>query len=127
MTLGNRIEYVMKSAHYTQSGLANRLKVNPSSVSTWISGRTNPTPQTLQQISDVLGCNYDYLASEIGDPFPPRSHAEEIGAIAKAASYNDPEEAADFFKQLLGGMTDSEILLLYEIFRRHFPQTKKED
>lgn len=38
------------------------------------------------------------------------------------AARHDPEEAAKFFRALLEDMSDAEIVLMYEILRRHFPQ-----
>ena len=56
--------------------------------------------------------------------FMPKTRGQEISEIVKSASTNDPEEAVKFFTNLLSEMTDAEILLMYEVFKRHFPDKK---
>ena len=63
----------------------------------------------------------EWLRTGSGDMFNPVSRGEEIGSIVAAAAKNDPETAVKFFTSLFEGMTDAEIVLMYEIFKRHFP------
>lgn len=64
----------------------------------------------------------EWLRTGQGDIFQPVGRGEEIGQIVRSAANRDPEEAVSFFRGLLEGMSDAEILLMYEVFKRHFPQ-----
>lgn len=64
----------------------------------------------------------EWLRTGQGDIFQPVGRGEEIGQIVRSAAQKDPEEAVSFFRGLLDGMSDAEILLMYEVFKRHFPQ-----
>lgn len=63
----------------------------------------------------------EWLRTGQGDIFQPVGRGEEIGQIVRSAAQTDPEEAVSFFRTLLEGMSDAEILLMYEVFKRHFP------
>ena len=72
-------------------------------------------------ISEKFGINLAWIKCESEDMYPPKTRGQEIGEIVKAAAQHDPEEATKFFTSLLEGMSDAEIVLMYEIFKRHFP------
>lgn len=73
-------------------------------------------------ISEKFGVSLAWIKCESEEMYPPKTRGQEIGEIVAAASKNDPEEAVKFFTNLLSGMTDAEIVLMYEIFKRHFPE-----
>ena len=66
--------------------------------------------------------NEEWLRTGKGDMFIPKTRGQEIGDIVKAAAQHDPETAAKFFTSLFEEMSDAEIVLMYEIFKRHFPE-----
>ena len=66
--VSGRIKIVMAGNSLTQTSLAKALRVNQSSVSLWLSGRANPSPQSLQQIADKYGYNFDWLSTGEGEP-----------------------------------------------------------
>lgn len=72
-------------------------------------------------ISEKFGVNLYWIKGESDEMFPPKTRGQEIGEIVKAAAQRDPEEAQRFFSGLLEDMSDAEIVLMYEIFKRHFP------
>lgn len=67
-TIGDRIRIIMDANNLKQTGLAEALQVNQSSVSMWLSGRSKPSAQTIQQICDKYGYNRDWLANGVGEP-----------------------------------------------------------
>ena len=77
-------------------------------------------------ISEKFGVSLSWLKCESEDMYPPRNRGQEIADIVKAASEHDPETAAKFFSSLLEEMSDAEIVLMYEIFKRHFGTVEKE-
>lgn len=48
--------------------MAERLGIKSASISTWRSGKTNPSSQTIQQIADTFGYNRDWIATGQGEP-----------------------------------------------------------
>lgn len=105
------------------STFARELGVTPAYISK-LKNAPNRVPgsRTISDICRVFGVNEKWLRSGEGKMFLPRPRGEEIGDIVKAAARHDPEEAAKFFRALLEDMSDAEIVLMYEILRRHFPQ-----
>lgn len=57
--------------------------------------------------------------------FVPKSLYQEMGEIVQAASRVNPEKARKFFDYLLDGMTEADVLLMYQIFCRTFPDLIK--
>ena len=85
-------------------------------------GLTQLKENKIPLICGAYNVNETWLRTGDGEVFIPKTRGQEIGEIVAAASKNDPEEAVKFFTNLLSGMTDAEIVLMYEIFKRHFPE-----
>ena len=85
-------------------------------------GLTQLKENKLQLICNAYHVNEDWLRYGTGTVFLPQSRDDEIADIVKAAAQHDPEKAAKFFTDLFGNMSDGEIVLMYEIFRKHFPE-----
>lgn len=100
---------------------ASRLGINSASISMWRSGKTTPSAQTIQHISDIFGFNRDWIATGEGDPrslapvekqvIEYLSHAIKyrsssvdrfIRAVAQAAAHNPEalDPAIDFLESL---------------------------
>lgn len=58
----------MSENNLNQTKLGNFLGINPANVSMWLSGRTKPSAQTIQQICDKFGYNPDWLTTGEGEP-----------------------------------------------------------
>lgn len=65
--LGRRIAFA-RGKKFTQSSLAKELGITRSSVSQWEGGTTEPTPENLRSIAILTGVDYDWLATNRGDP-----------------------------------------------------------
>lgn len=122
-TIGDRITLIIKKQGMNQSDFAKALKITPSSVSTMISGKSNPSAQTIQQICDKFGYNPEWLTTGEGDPLRENSRSDQlaatlgrilgrqdsatsklIGSIALALSQlNDAQSAAviDFMTEII--------------------------
>ena len=59
------LKQARKEAGFTQEQLANRINTNIHSVQNWEQGRTLPEYATLFQLTEILGCNMDYLFGNI--------------------------------------------------------------
>lgn len=73
-------------------------------------------------ICNAYNVNEQWLRTGQGNMFLPKTRAQEIDEIVRNAATRDPEESVKFFTELLGDMTDAEIAIMYEVFRRHFPK-----
>ena len=52
------------SNNLTQKGLAEKLKVERTTVTMWENGYSMPNIQTLKKIAEILGCSVDDLIKE---------------------------------------------------------------
>lgn len=85
-------------------------------------GATQLKENKIPLICNAYNVNEQWLRTGQGDMFLPKTRAQEIGEIVRNAATRDPEESVKFFTELLGDMTDAEIAIMYEVFRRHFPR-----
>lgn len=118
----NRIKKIRKSLMLNQQEFGDRIGVKQSTVTAYECGHRIPMDVTINSICREFNVSEKWLRTGEGEPFLPKTMGEEIGEIVKAASKNNPEEATRFFTALLEGMSEAEILLMYEVFRRHFPK-----
>lgn len=79
-TIGDRIRIIMESNNLKQSGFAEALGVNQSSVSMWLSGKSNPSSQTIQQICDKFSYNPEWLSTGEGEPILQKSRSDQLAA-----------------------------------------------
>lgn len=85
-------------------------------------GATQLKENKIPLICNAYNVNEQWLRTGQGNMFLPKTRAQEIDEIVRNAATRDPEESVKFFTELLGDMTDAEIAIMYEVFRRHFPK-----
>ena len=117
----NRIKQIRKPFNLNQEDFGKRIGAKQSTVTAYECGNRVPMDVTITSICREFGVNEEWLRTGKGEMFLPKSRGQEIGEIVKAAAQHDPETAAKFFSSLLEEMSDAEIVLMYEIFKRHFP------
>lgn len=61
MSIGKRIANCRKKKNLTQQDLASTLFVTDKTVSSWESGRTEPSLEILMNLSEILDCSISYL------------------------------------------------------------------
>lgn len=123
--MNDRIKALRKTVKKNQTDFGAMMGVSLSAVQKWESGENIPTDTAISLMCQKTNANENWLRTGEGEMFLPKSRGDEIADIVKAASTVDPEEAAAFFTDLFKGLSDGEIILMYEILRRHFPQDKK--
>lgn len=122
----NRIKQIRKHYNLNQEDFGKRIGAKQSTVTAYECGNRVPMDVTITSICREFGVNEEWLRTGKGEMFLPKSRGQEIGEIVKAAAQHDPETAEKFFSSLLEEMSDAEIVLMYEIFKRHFGTTEKE-
>ena len=116
-----RIKKIRKMNSLTQTEFGERIGVKGNTVTGYETGLRSPSDAIIVSICREFGVNEEWLRTGNGEIFIPKTRGQEIGEIVQSASKNDPEEAVKFFTNLLEDMSDAEIMLMYEIFKRHFP------
>ena len=122
----NRIKQIRKHFNLNQEDFGKRIGAKQSTVTAYECGNRVPMDVTITSICREFGVNEEWLRTGKGEMFLPKSRGQEIGEIVKAAAQHDPETAAKFFSSLLEEMSDAEIVVMYEIFKRHFGTTEKD-
>ena len=122
----NRIKQIRKHYNLNQEDFGKRIGAKQSTVTAYECGNRVPMDVTITSICREFGVNESWLRTGEGEMFMPKSRGQEIGEIVKAAAQHDPDTAAKFFSSLLEEMSDAEIVLMYEIFKRHFGTSEKE-
>lgn len=120
----DRIREIRIANKLKQSEFGDRLGIKGNTVTGYETGVRTPSDAVIVSICREFGVNEDWLRNGTGEMYPPKTRGQEISEIVKAASTNDPEEAVKFFTNLLSEMSDAEILLMYEVFKRNFPDKK---
>lgn len=112
-TIGDRISIVMQDAGINQTDLAKRLGTNPSSVSSWVSGRYNPSSQTITQICEAFGVNPEWLKDGIGDKDGRSPLSKEASNyLGHAVTHNSTEKDA-----LLRAIANADSATIAEVCR----------
>ena len=121
----NRILQLRKTVlNLSRAKFGEAIGMSDSEIKNIENGVTQLKENKIPLICNAYNVNEEWLRTGIGEMFMPKTRGQEISEIVKAASTNDPEEAVKFFTNLLSEMTDAEILLMYEVFKRHFPDKK---
>ena len=120
--IGDQIKGIRKALDMTQSEFAEAINLSRNYIAMIEIGQREPSERTIADICEKFNVREEWLRTGQGDIFQPMGRGEEIGQIVRSAAHRDPEEAVSFFRGLLEGMSDAEILLMYEVFKRHFPR-----
>lgn len=119
-TINERFVQAIDALGIKKTQAAKAAKITDASMSTICSGKTTPSTQTITLFCQAFFINQEWIETGNGQMFIPQRGAAEAGEIAAAATRNNPEEARAFFTDLYNGLSEAEILLMYEIFKKHF-------
>lgn len=119
----DRLFQLRKSAlNLSRAKFGEPIGMTDSEIKNIENGLTQLKDTKIPLIVEKYNVSETWLRTGEGEMFLPRTRGEEIGAIVKAAARHDPEAAHQFMAGLVSDLTDAEIVLLYEIFLRHFPE-----
>lgn len=119
-TINDRFRQVREALHKSQDVFAQEAGRTRSEIKNIEYGKTSPKEEVIKSVCKTHGINETWLRTGEGEMFLPKTRAEEIGEIVRGAAQADPEEAVKFFQSLLDGMSDAEIVLMYQMFKKHF-------
>lgn len=99
----NKIKEARKAAGLSQKYVAMTLGIAAPSVSNWESGKTQPTPENLKALAELLGVSVDYLLGR--DDLQHASHNPIEGNIHVTGNFGQGKsklaaESAQAFQQL---------------------------
>lgn len=116
----DRIYHLRKEVKgLSREDFANAIGMSASELRNVENGVTTLKENKVPILCSVYNVREEWLRTGEGPMHPPQNQDDEIADIVKAASQQDPEKAVKFFQDLLRGMSDAEIVLLYEIFKKH--------
>lgn len=78
MDIAERIRIIMKECGLKQVDLANAASVNPAAISQIVSGKTNPSAQTVQMIADAYGYSAEWIMTGEGEPRAQKNRKQQI-------------------------------------------------
>ena len=86
--IGNRIKSARENRKLSVEKVAKKMKIEPSLLEDWESGRNEPDTKSARKLSDILGVSSDYIifgvdnASGIHTMFPSKTGPQPAGADA---------------------------------------------
>ncbi len=89
----NRIKFVRESLGLTLEAFGSRIGVTRSAISNIENGRREPTNQLVASICREFHVSEEWIRTGSGDPFPPKSRAQEIADYANAMLEDSPMSA----------------------------------
>lgn len=75
MTLGERIDEIMRIKGYTKNFVANKIGIHPSTLNNWIIGKTTPDNLKLDILGDFLSVNTNWILTGEGEPYKKANEA----------------------------------------------------
>ena len=121
----DRILYLRKTfLHMSRESFASAIGMSGSEIRNIENGITVLKENKIPLLCSTYCIREEWLRTGEGEMIAPQSRGEAIGVIVKAAAQHDPEQALRFMLDLVSGLSDAEIVLLYEIFQRHFHPDK---
>ena len=118
--LSARMLQIRKAEGLSQAAFGKKLNLSQNFIWAVENGQREPSDRTISDICREFNVSETWLRTGEGEMHLPKSRGEEIGEIVRGAAQTDPEEAVKFFQSLLDGMSDAEIVLMYQIFKKHF-------
>lgn len=113
-TIGERIKYIRKDCNcLTLDKFGQTIGISNAAVSALESGKNNPSEQTIKLICREFGVNEMWLRTGSGEPYAPKSRAQEITEfVGKTIASGSPMQQA--FISVLARTTVDE----WELFER---------
>lgn len=125
-TILDRLRTVLRETGNSQTKLGELLHVTPQYIWKIMNKDCEPSERLILAVAKEFGVNEEWLRNGTGEPHPPKTRGAEIGEIAASAVKSDPEAARKLFTGIFEDLTDGEILLMAEIFNRHFQKKEKD-
>lgn len=127
-TSGDRLRTVRQKLGLSQSDFGKPIGMGRGEVANIEYGLTEIKEVKIPLICNVYGISETWLRTGEGEMMTATSSGDRYGEIIAGATKQDIAKAKKFFGAMFDGWDPEEIILLYEILRKKFPQfDKKED
>lgn len=133
-TIGDRISCIVDRSQLKKSAFAAKIGISPASLSTILSGKTNPSRQTILSISREFHVNHDWLVTGEGSPDSLDPLEEEIAAVLSHAITHNSTAKDRFLRaasladeETLQAAIDFMLAFAAEITRQTEPAPESED
>lgn len=84
-SFGKRVQGLRKNKGLTQAELAEKMDVSEEAVKRWEQGRSTPSKESLDKISNFFQCDYDYLLGRQDTPNKIYQHISEYTGLSERA------------------------------------------
>lgn len=133
-TIGDRISSVVEGSGLKKTAFAAKIGISPPSLSTILSGKTNPSRQTVLSIAREFHVNHDWLVTGEGSPDALTPVEEEISAVLSHAITHNSSAKDRFLRaasladeETLQAAIDFMLAFAAEITRQTEPAPESED
>lgn len=102
MQFDKQIRLLIDIKKITQREFAEALGISDARVSQWLSGQIKkPQRKTLQNISEIFGCDIEWLETGAGEPFPESStYKKQEERAAPATSESEALKQVRMYREL---------------------------
>lgn len=109
------IKSARENCGMTQAELADKLGINPVTLSGYETGKHDPKSPMLIRISQICGVSVDYL---LGREIIEDSHSDDILYISRPTDNMQADEIRKFLHGLIDEMDDEDLLLMKDLTLR---------
>lgn len=117
-----RIKEVRKSLKLTQTEFGKRIGVKGNTITGYETGTRSPSDAIIISICREFNVNEEWLRTSKGSMFISKPLNHDWDEPSHTAPQVTSEKARAFFNLLLNSISESDLLLMYQIFRRSFPE-----
>lgn len=65
LPFGERLRFILKSRNLSQKKLCEQLKLSTGALYKWLSGKNNPSVESLIRLAEFFDCSVDYLIGRV--------------------------------------------------------------
>lgn len=117
----NRLLHLRKDVlNLSREKFGRPIGMSDSEIKNIENGLTRLKENKIPLICSAYNINETWLRTGEGSMYISRTLHQEMSKIVQSASQVNPENARIFFDHLLDGMSEADMMLMYQIFRRSF-------
>lgn len=124
----NRLKEIRTELKLTQVQMGDATGKNRDIISNYEQGRVVPDDTFIMLLHEKYGYNPEWIRTGEGEKKVQSPYWEKGAALAARAMQGDVAKAREYLAEFFSGWSDEEVLMVYELLRRHYPrQTEEKD